>query len=153
MVFYILDLIIYLHNVLAYTAGVEPGFGNRVSKMVLLPILCNCSVLHSYLFYSKFRIFRVSKIRIGCPNDRWTGLWLNPCFTEVLPDRKVWKPGQNKVFSENQGAFFFYKKSVTVWELSFKMLIIVKLKNVMIFIWKILQLSFYTPGKTCCKVQ
>ncbi len=50
--------------------------------MILLHILCNNRVSHSYLFYSKFWNFwgaqKGSKIRIGCPKDKWMGLWLKP---------------------------------------------------------------------------
>ncbi len=42
---------------------------------VLLSVLCNNRVTSSYLFYSKFWNFRVSKIRIlGCSKDKWMGL-------------------------------------------------------------------------------
>ncbi len=46
--------------------------------MELLPILYIDGVTIFYLLYSKFRTFRVSKIRIGCPKDGCMGLWLKP---------------------------------------------------------------------------
>ncbi len=50
-----------------------------VSKIVLLRILCNNRVSSYYLFYSKFwGVQKGSKIRIGCPKDRWMGIWLKP---------------------------------------------------------------------------
>ncbi len=49
---------------------------------------------------------------------------------------------------ESQGTFMFPKSQGTFVE----MLVIVKLKNVVIFIGKKLVLSFHTPGKTSCNI-
>ncbi len=65
--------------------GFSQDFEIGCPKIVLLCILCNNRVSSSYLFYSKFRNFGVSKIIIGCPKDRWMGLWLKPCWYIITP--------------------------------------------------------------------
>ncbi len=64
--------------------------------------------------------------------------------TDLKSQGKTWK---NKTVKESQGTFLFLQKKSEY----FKMLIIMKLKNV-IFMWKMLWLSFHTPCKTSSKM-
>ncbi len=58
---------------------------------------------------------------------------------------KTWK---NKVVKESQGHFFYLSKKSGNLKKKKKKLINVKLKNVVISIWKMLQLSFHTSRKS-----
>ncbi len=58
------------------------GFSQEFEMPFLLNFHEN-GVSTSYLFTSKISNFRVSKIRIGCPKDGWTGLWLKHWWVHI----------------------------------------------------------------------
>ncbi len=76
----LVHVILTIDKVHTAPSGLQTSQGFRQDFEIgcpkLLSILCNNRVSSFYFLYIKFRNIRVSKSRLWCPKDRWTGLWL-----------------------------------------------------------------------------